>query len=87
MQIPFTLFPPWIVEQYALKDKVLIRHIYDKMCHTVWGLPQAGILANKLLKKQLAPHRYFKCTQTPGLWKHETHLISFTLVMENFGVK
>jgi hypothetical protein len=53
----------------------------------MWGLPQDGILTNKLLKKCLAPHGYFECKQTPGLWKHLTHPISFTLVVDNFGVK
>ena len=53
----------------------------------VWGLPQAGILANKLMKKCLAPHGYHECKQTPGLWKHTTRSISFTLVVDNFGVK
>ena len=51
------------------------------------GLPQAGILANKLLKKCLAPHGYHECKQTPGLWKHTTRPISFALVVDDFGVK
>ncbi len=51
LQIPFALFPLRIVEHYSLKDKVLNGHIYVKMRHAVWGLPQASILANKLLKK------------------------------------
>jgi hypothetical protein len=57
------------------------------MHHAVWGLPQAGILANKLLKKRLAPNSYSECKQTPGLWKHETSSISFTLVVDDFGMK
>ncbi len=87
MQIPFALFPPWIIEQYALTDKILNGHIYLEMHRAVWGLPQAGILANKLLKKCLAPHGYFECAHTPGLWKHVTRPISFTLVVDNLGVK
>ncbi len=87
MHIPFALFPPWIIKQYAPKDKVLNGHIYLEMQRAVWGLPQAGILANKLLKKHLAPHGYFECKQTPGLWKHVTCPISFTLVVDNFGMK
>jgi hypothetical protein len=31
MRIPFALFPPWIVKQYALKNKVLNGHIYLEM--------------------------------------------------------
>ncbi len=57
------------------------------MRRVVWGLPQAGILANKLLQKRLLPHWYYECANTPGLWKHKTWPIAFTLVVDNFGVK
>ncbi len=36
----------------------------------MYGLLQAGILANKLLKKWLALHGYFEQPHMPGLWKH-----------------
>jgi hypothetical protein len=52
-----------------------------------WGLPQARILANKLLQKWLAPHGYQKCVNTPGLWKHTTRPIIFSLVENDFGIK
>ncbi len=87
MLLPYSLFPPWIVKQYDLANKVHNGHIYLEMGRAVWGLPQAGILANKLLKKHLAPHGYYECKQTPGLWKHSTRPITFTLVVDNFGVK
>jgi hypothetical protein len=87
MRIPLELFPPWIVAQYDLLTKVHRGHIYLEMRWAVWGLPQAGILANKLLCKRLAPHGYYECKQTPGLWKHTSRPISFTLVVDNFGVK
>ncbi len=51
------------------------------------GLPQAGILANKLLHKRLLPYGYYKCTNTPGLWKHKTRSIPFTLLVDNFSEK
>ena len=54
MRTPFALFPPWIAKQYDLANKIHNGHIY--LDGAVWGLPQAGILANKLLKKRLAPH-------------------------------
>jgi hypothetical protein len=46
--------------QYNLANKVYNGHIYVEMRHAVWGLPQEGILANKLLKKHLTPHGYFE---------------------------
>jgi hypothetical protein len=53
----------------------------------VWGLPQAGILANELLYKPLLPHVYYECTNTPGLWKHVSRPVSFSLVVDDFGIK
>jgi hypothetical protein len=53
----------------------------------MYGLPQAGILANKLLAKRLAIHGYAPTVHTPGLWKHRTCPILFSLVVNNFGVK
>jgi hypothetical protein len=60
---------------------------YLKLHRAVWGLPQAGILANKLLQKCLLPCGYFECPNTPGLWKYSTCPIAFTLVVDDFGVK
>jgi hypothetical protein len=67
ISIPFPLLSPWIAKQYDLINKIHNRHIYLEMQQAVWGLPQAGILANKLLKKCLAPHGYYKCKQHLGL--------------------
>jgi hypothetical protein len=53
----------------------------------VWGLPQAEILAKKLLRKRLKPHGYYECVNTPGLWQHASRPITFSLVVDNFGVK
>jgi hypothetical protein len=63
------------------------RFYYLEMWRAVWGLPQVGILANKLLRRRLLPHGYSECTNTPGLWKHKWRPISFTLVVDDFGVK
>ena len=32
-------------------------------------------------------YRYYPTKQTPGLWKHQTRPISFTLVVDDFGIK
>jgi hypothetical protein len=81
------MFPAWTIKQYDLLTKVVLGYVYLEMRCAVWRLPQAGILANKLLCKRLAPKGYYQCKQTPGLWGHATHPISFTLVVDDFGVK
>jgi hypothetical protein len=87
MKMPLSLFPSWTKEQYNLDRLAKNRFVYLEMRRAVWGLPQAGILANKLLRKQLLPHGYYECKHTPGLWRHLTCPISFTLVVNDFGVK
>ena len=53
----------------------------------MYGLPQAGMLANKLLKERLEEHGYYELPHTPGLFTHKTRPIWFTLVVDDFGVK
>jgi hypothetical protein len=87
MKMPISLFPPWIIAQFDLLSKIVRKYIYLQMQKAVWGLPQAGTLANKLLRKRLTPHGYYKCKNTPSLWKHTSRPISFTLVVDNLGIK
>jgi hypothetical protein len=86
-EIPFALFPSWIVEQYNLAKHQKDVWIYLEMRQAVWGLPQAGILVIKMLRRKLAPFGYYECVKTLGLWKHETRPLTFTLVVDDFGVK
>ena len=53
----------------------------------MYGLPHAGLLANKQLEKRLNKHGYQQSKLVPGLWKHKTRPIQFTLVVDNFDVK
>jgi hypothetical protein len=87
MWIPLALFPIWIVEQYDLKKHVLNRFVHLEMRRAIWGLPQAGLLVNKWLKRKLAPFGYYECVNTPDLWYHVSRPISFTLIVDDFGVK
>ena len=44
----------------------------------MYGLPQAGILANKLLQKRLAPDGYYDMPQ--HTWTMETHTSIGTII-------
>ncbi len=84
---PVELFPIWIQEQYNLKVLGYKGFVHLEMQKAVWDLPQAGILENKRLRRKLTPFGYFEHISTPGLWYHKTWPISFTLVVDGFGVK
>ena len=60
--------------------------IYVEIQKGMYGLKQAGKIANDQLKSFLLPHGY-RTTYTPGLWTHKTKPISFTLIVDDFGVK
>jgi hypothetical protein len=53
----------------------------------MYGLLQAGIIAQELLAKRLKKHWYNQSETMPGLWTHEWRPITFSLVVDNFGVK
>jgi hypothetical protein len=53
----------------------------------MYGLLQAAILAQNLLKKQLNQQGYQQCNVTLGFWKHDWWPILFTLCVDNFGSK
>jgi hypothetical protein len=64
MRIPIRQIPPAIVEQYNLHKLVHNDHVYVEIRKGMYGLPQAGILANKQLLPHLAAHGYHPCQYT-----------------------
>ncbi len=53
----------------------------------MYGLPQAGIIAQELLQERLAKVGYYQSKIIPGLWTHITKKSCFTLVVDNFAIK
>ena len=56
-----------IIEKYNLRDIFHNEYVCLKIKMDRHGLPEAGILVNKLLKKQLGKHGYYKYQFTPVL--------------------
>ena len=53
----------------------------------MYGLPQAGKLAHDQLVERLATEGYYPVQFTEGLWRHVWRPLTFTLVVDDFGVK
>ena len=86
--IHILLIPDEVIDEYNLcKITIPDGYIYAEVTKGMYGLPQAGLLANELLEKQLQEHVYKQREIIPGLWKHDTRDITFTLVVDDFGVK
>ena len=65
--------PEEIINEYKLREKVNRQGmVCIKVTKGMYGLPQVGLLANKLLEQRLNKHGYFQSKLVPGLWKHTT---------------
>ncbi len=87
MRLKFLDMPEDIIEHYKLRDIATPDgYVYCEIRQGMYGLPQAGIIAQKLLAKRLKKHGYSQSETMPGLWKQEWRPIIFSLVVDNFGV-
>lgn len=80
--IPDNVIQKYHMQKYAHNDAVIV-----EVHKGIYGLPQAGKLAQDRLVKHLATHGYHQAKNTPCLFQHETNSVTFTLVVDDFGIK
>ena len=85
--IKLTDFPEHVQQKYNLQAHAKNGYIYLKTRRSIYAPPQAVKLANKYLQDKLWLHGYYEVSHTPGLWKHISRPIDFSLVVDDFGVK
>jgi hypothetical protein len=87
MRLPISILADEIIEEYHLKNLAVDGWVYLEIRKDMYGLKQAGILANQLLQKRLKPFGYHQARHTPGLWIHTKKPTAFSLVVDDFAVK
>ena len=87
MKLKLSIIPLEIIDQYNLRAIEDDGWVYCEIKKGMYGLPHAGKIANDRLQQHLAPYGYHPVRHTPGLWKHNSRPISFTLVVDDFGIK
>jgi hypothetical protein len=87
MRIPIWMLPDAIIEQYNLRPLFHNGYVYVEIRRGMYGLPQAGRIANDQLIALLKPHGYAPLPLTHGLWRHHTRDIVFSLVVDDFGIR
>jgi Reverse transcriptase (RNA-dependent DNA polymerase) len=87
MKVPLALFPAAIIQHYNLEALEHNGFIYTEIMKGMYGLPQAGRLANNELIAHLQQHGYHQSKFTPGLFHHDTRPIAFCLVVDDFGIR
>lgn len=76
-----------IIAKYGLEALFSGDFIMVRINKGMYGLPQAGRLSRDRLVAHLAKHDYLEAPNTPSYFRHRTNNVSFTLVVDDFGVK
>jgi hypothetical protein len=88
MRIKIKDIPEEVIEHYKLREIVTEDgYVYCEIRKGMYGLPQAGIIAQELLQERLAKVGYHQSQIIPGLWTHKTRNTCFTLVVDDFAIK
>jgi len=58
MCLPLKIIPKEIIDKYDLESKVEDGWVYVEIIKGMYGLPQAGLLGNRLLSKRLEKAGY-----------------------------
>ena len=87
VRFPVQLILPNIIAHYKLQPLIQNGYVYAQIKKTRYILKQSGEIAHDNLIAHLQNFGYKKAPRTEGLFLHETRDISFTLVVDNFGIK
>jgi hypothetical protein len=85
--IPVKDIPISLLAKHDLNKFVVDGHILCRVDGTMYGHPFAGRGANTALVAHLLEHNFVQDSNIPCLFTHRTRCISFTLVVDDFGVK
>jgi len=88
VRFKLTQIPPRIQQQYRLHKYVdKDGYVYARIDKAWYGLKESGKIAHDDLVGHLKQYGYEKTQRTEGLFIHKTRDISFTLVVDDFGIK
>ena len=89
MHVNCHYLPAEVIAEYSLTPAHFDSkgYVYLEIRKGMYGLKEAAILAYDQLQEHLAPHGYAPVRFTPGLWKHNTRRTTFTLAVDDFGIK
>jgi hypothetical protein len=87
MRISLKHIPIDVQERYKIANMVHNGYVLMEISKGIYGLPQAGKLAQDRLVTHLAQNGYIQCVNTPCLFVHQTNGVAFTLVVDDFLIK
>ena len=79
--------PDKFVQEYNLLAYTRDGWVYFEIWRGVYGLPQSGMLSNKLLGQRLNKAGYYQFPTSPGIWRHKWRPILFFIIVDDFGIE
>jgi len=86
MRIPVSSIPAKIMKLYNLDPLVHRGAVYVEIRKGMYGHLVSGRLANDKLVQILQKHEFVQSNLIPGLFKHKTRPLCFSLVVDDFEV-
>ncbi len=86
MRIRIADIPDDIINRCDLRDKVSNGYVYVKITGGMYGLPEAGQIANEELLAVLGKDGFYESRHTNGLILHKSRPLMFDLCTDDFGV-
>ena len=86
LRVATKFLPPQVIAHNKLQSYINKGSILFEINKGMYGLPQAGLLAQNRLIKHLATNGYHQ-TDATCLFRQETNGTDFSLVVDDFGVK
>ena len=87
MWLPIRMLPDEVMEKYLLHNLIVNSRIHNNITLGKYILPQTVQIAYNKLVKHLAPFGCHTVKRTRILWKHESCLVTFCLIVDDFGVR
>ena len=87
MKPPLDIIQEKIIRHYNPKHLAHKGFVNMEIQKVMYRLPQAGKIENDKHKLHLDKFGYDPAPITPGLWWHQTRLLQFSLVVDDFGIK
>ena len=79
---------PWAIEYFQVYDYITegATSVLAEVTNGLYGLPQAGRLAQAKLRRHLTDEGYVESSTTPCHWSHPTDAIEFDVITDDFGI-
>ena len=82
VRIKLSNIPQEFIDEYDLTKHTCDGWVYFEILKGCYGLPQAGNLANDIIRVRLKKSGYYEVATTPGLWRHKWRPIIFGIIVD-----